>query len=123
MKKHILFAFYFLLFPLACFAAENLHIYALAPSDTKEYHQVVDNLEKKLKESGITTKIDYINIQTKSVKDVIAGIDKTSKNILFVFGSDILNTAKDTTQDIPIIFTGVMDFSGMQPSNVTGIVW
>ena len=124
MKKYIYFTFFFILFPLACFAAENLHIYVLAPTDNKEYHQIIDNLEKKLKESGITTKIDFINIQTKPVKDVIASIDKTSKNLLFVFGSDILNTAKETaSQDTPIVFTGVMDFSGIQPANVTGIVW
>jgi putative ABC transport system substrate-binding protein len=124
MKKHIVFAFYFLLFPLACFAAESLHIYVLAPSDNKEYHQVIDKLDKKLKEDGITTKVDFINIQTKTVKDIVAGVDKSVKNMLFVFGSDILKTAQENAPaDMPIIFTGVMDFTGLQPHNVTGIVW
>jgi len=117
MKKFLLF----LLISQFCFSIEKIDISVIFSSYLKPYQEALDGFKEFLNEKNITPSISSYNLEKGNPEDIFLQIKEKRPKLVFTLGKSASKLAKERIEDIPVVFSCVLNPKGLASLNVTGV--
>jgi len=120
MKRIIIFLG-LIFFAFWCCFAEQAKVAIVLSSDIEPYRIALRGFDDYFKEKKMTLSVSEYNLQKEDASAVFSKIKNEKPNIILTVGTKATKEAKDKINDIPIIFSMILDPSEFTGPKATGV--